>query len=330
MSSAVVAYESASLNDRMKYAQTLAAAGDLIPKGLWSSATNVNGVLVPAAPSPGKILLVMETGAMLGLHPMAALQSIDVIEGRATLAARLIAGLIRNAGNRLEIIKTGSIPGGDYSVTVIGTITETGEKFESTWDIARAIRAGLVQTYQQNAQGVWEVRARSEKGHLKPWEAYAEAMPVWRAISDVGREGFSNVTLGLYSTEELTDGGAPIPIVAPDPEPTEDWLTLITEASTTADLEALGARLAEKSEGTDKIRAAYRARAAVLAAEANIEDAEVVDDTQIPAEDVPPQAPPSAAPSAGTTPAAPEEVDYDALAEAEYNAAVERGEVTPT
>ena len=58
MSTAVVAYESASLNDRMKYAQTLAAAGDLIPKGLWNSASNVNGVLVPAAPSPGKVLLV--------------------------------------------------------------------------------------------------------------------------------------------------------------------------------------------------------------------------------------------------------------------------------
>lgn len=277
MSTAVVAYEQASLNDRMKYAQTLAAAGDLIPKGLWNSATNVNGTLVPAAPSPGKVLLVMETGAMLGLMPAAALQSIDVVEGKATLSARLMGALIRKAGHKLDILKTGTIPGGDYTVTVTGTRADDGSVFTSTWDIPRAIRAGLVQTYQQNTAGVWEVRARSDKGHAKPWESYAELMPVWRAMSEVGREGFADVLFGLYSTEEMNDGG--IPIADPDPEPSEDWLKLIADAATTKDLEAVGARLADKQEGTDKIRAAYRARSAVLA---NIVDAEVVDDTETP------------------------------------------------
>jgi len=310
MSTAVVAYESASLNDRMKYAQTLAAAGDLIPKGLWSE----------GKPSPGKVLLVIETGAMLGLHPAAALQSIDVVEGRATLSARLIAALIRKAGNRLEIRKTGTIPSGDYSVTVVGTITDTGETFSATWDMARAIRAGLVDSYQPNSRGVWEVRARSSKGGIKPWEAYAESMPVWRAISEVGREGFSDVTLGMYSTEELTDGG--IPIADPDPEPTEDWAALITEATTPDALNEIGARLAAKGEGTDKLRALFRARAAVLATEANTVDADVVDD-QTPAggEDASPT--PPASPSAGT----PD--DYEAAASAEFDAAVARGEVTP-
>lgn len=343
MSNAVVAYESASLDARIKYANTIAAAGQMIPRGLFDPATG--------KPSPPKVLLVMETGSMLGLHPMAALQSINVVEGRATLSAQLMAALIRKAGNKLEIHKTGSIPTGDYSVTVVGTITDTGETFEATWDIHRAIRAGLVDSYRPNSEGVYEVRARSEKDNPKPWESYAEVMPIWRAISEVSRFGFSDVTFGLYSTEELTDGG--IPLAEPDPEPTEDWLKLISEAGTTADLEAIGARLATKSEGTDKIRAAYRARAAVLA---NIVDADVVDDTetpgggepsrvgppaseqeshgltvpadQTPAEDVPPAVSPTVASSAG--PAPEPDVDYDALAEAEYNAAVERGEVTPT
>ena len=304
MSTAVVAYEAASLNDRMKYAQTLAAAGDLIPKGLWSPP----GPGLPPAPSPGKVLLVMETGAMLGLMPAAALQSIDVVEGRATLSARLMGALIRKAGHKLDVVKTGSIPTGDYSVTVTGTRSDDGSVFTSTWDIPRAIRAQLVQSYQQNARGVWEVRARNKNGDIaKPWEAYAELMPVWRAMSEVGREGFSDVLFGLYSTEEMSDGG--IPLYEPDPEPSEDWLALIAGAESSEALAEIGARLAEKSEGTDKIRAAYRARSAVLASEANTEDAEVVDDTETPAEGEETPASVSPEPSAGTTEMTQEEYE---------------------
>lgn len=318
----VVSYESASLTDRMKYAQTLASAGQLIPKGLFDPATG--------KPSPGKILLVMETGSMLGLHPMAALQSIDVVEGRATLSARLIAGLIRKAGNRLEIIKTGSIPGGDYSVTVIGTITDTGEQFSATWDIPRAIRAGLVDSYKPNAEGVWEVRARSDKGNAKPWETYAEVMPVWRAISEVSREGFSDVTLGLYSTEELTDGGASIPIAEPDPEPTEDWEGQIAAAETREQLDDLAARMKQKGEGTDKLRTQWLARAGFLARE-QARDEETVDAEGVEEEPtiVGKIDRVTGEPASVFTP--PEDAmtaeEYERLSAAEYAAAVERGEV---
>lgn len=265
MSTAVVAYEAASLTDRMQYAQTLAKAGDLIPKGLWSPAMpGPDGKIIPPAPSPGKVLLVIETGAMLGLHPAAALQSIHVVEGRATLSAQLMAALIRKAGNRLEIKKSGTVEGGDYSVTVTGTITATGETFSATWDFPRAIRAGLVDSYQPNKDGVWEVRARSEKGHKKPWEAYSDVMPIWRAISEVARLGFSDVTYGLYSYEELTDGGPGLPVLEQEPEPTEDWLGQIAAATSAAALDEIGARLREKGEATDAIRAAWLARKGVL------------------------------------------------------------------
>lgn len=315
MSTAVVAYESASLNDRMKYAQTLSAAGDLIPKGLWSPVQRQDGTMGPPAPSPGKVLLVMETGAMLGLMPAAALQSIDVVEGKATLSARLMGALIRKAGHKLEIVKSGTIPDGDYSVTVTGTRADDGSVFTSTWDIPRAIRAGLVQTYEQNARGVWEVRARSKNGDPKPWEAYAELMPVWRAMSEVGREGFADVLFGLYSTEEMTDGG--LPIAEPEPEPSEDWAALIASTATRVELDAVGERLAASGEGTDKLRTAWHARAGVLAREANTEDADVVDETSE-GEGASPQ----------PSPSEPTEEDYEAATSAEFDAAVEAGEVS--
>lgn len=318
MSTSVVAYESASLDARMKYANTIAAAGQMIPRGLFDPATG--------KPSPAKVLLVMETGSMLGLHPMAALQSINVVEGRATLAAQLMAGLIRQAGHRIEIVKSGTIPGGDYSVTVTGTRSDTGDVYTSTWDMHRAIRAQLVDSYEPNAQGVFVVRARSEKGKVLPWEAYAESMPKWRAISEVALEGFSDVTLGMRSYEEMTDGG--IPMSEPEPEPSEDWLSLFTAAKTRAALDEVAARLAAKGEGTDKLRAAFMARAGVLAREANTEDAEVVDETpDAPAEgaaDAPADAVESGPESAPVTPAAPSagmtEAEYEAAEAARFDA----------
>jgi len=323
MSTAVVAYESASLNDRMKYAQTLAAAGDLIPKGLWSPVQRPDGSMGAPAPSPGKVLLVMETGAMLGLMPAAALQSIDVVEGRATLSARLMGALIRKAGHKLEVLKSGSIPTGDYSVTVTGTRADDGSVFTATWDIHRAIRAQLVQSYKQNSQGVWEVRARNKDGSVaKPWEAYSELMPVWRAMSEVGREGFADVLFGLYSTEEMTDGG--IPIAEPDPEPTEDWMGLISAATTRAELDEIKDRIAAKDEGTDKLRTAWLARAGVLSREENTEDADVVpDDAETPSEGG------EAAPSAPHPPLSEglTEEEFEAAASAEFDAQMGAGEV---
>lgn len=277
---AVVAYESASLTERQQYAATLAAAGDLIPKGLWSTPTpGPDGRMIPAAPSPGKVLLVIETGAMLGLHPAAALQSIDVVEGRASLSAQLTAALIRKSGHRLRIEKTGSVAGGDVAVTVTAVRADDGEEYTATWDIPRAQRAGLVQSYKPDADGVWQVRAHSDKGHAKPWAAYTETMLKWRAIAEVGREGFSDVTFGLYMTEEARDMGPSLPTLDPEPDPAEDWPALIADATTRAELDEIAERLKSEPDAIrSKIRAAWQARAGVLAREAETIDAEVVED----------------------------------------------------
>ncbi|MGB3414055.1 MAG: hypothetical protein WBA28_05005 [Microbacteriaceae bacterium] len=271
MSKEVVAYQSASLSERKIYAETLSHAGQLIPRGLFDPTTG--------KPSAAKILLVMETGAMLGMHPMAAIQSIDVVEGKATLSSQLKGSLIRAAGHKLEIIKTGSIAGGDFKATVIGTRADSGDRFESTWDIPRAIRAGLVQSYKQNADGVWEVTAVSEKGKALPWQSYSENMCVWRAQADVGREGFGDVLFGLYSTDEIRDV---IPLEEPEPEPSEDWEAIIADAQTREELDAIATRMKENGEGTDKLRTIWLAKAGLLKAESeDIIDVEIIEDDEL-------------------------------------------------
>lgn len=277
----VTVYQSAPLADRKSYAQTLASAADLIPKGLWAVVKDANGNNVNA-PSPGKILLVMETGAMLGLHPMAALQGIDVIEGKATISPQLMTGLLRAAGHKVRIKASGTVTGGDYKVTVaLIRSDDPDEPFESTWDIDRAVRAGLCSYNLDTATGKWSVKARSQSGKSLPWENYPETMCKWRAIAEVGREGGDDVLKGIsYTPEEMgavvTEDGV---IDTVEPEPSEDYAAAIGQAMTKDDLFAIKERAVEHGEYTDAVRTLVLTRAGMLSRDEEIVNAEVVDTT---------------------------------------------------
>lgn len=208
-------YERSSLAERVSYAKSMALARDLIPRGLWDG----------AQPSFGKILLVMETGAMLGMHPMAALQSIDVIEGKATVSPQSMSGLVRAKGFELTHVKSGTVAEGDFKIVTTlkrpDDLDIPDKWFVSEWDIPRALQAGLLDSYKQDPTTKrWEVRARSKAGNPLIWEKMPDVMCKWRSIGEVCREGADDVLKGLsYTPEEL---GADIDdqgqIVEPDPE----------------------------------------------------------------------------------------------------------------
>jgi len=192
------AYAAWNLADRWAYAEALSRAADLIPRGLFDKSTG--------RPSPAKIFLVFETGTMLGLHPMAALQGIDVIEGQAAVTPRLFSGLVRSAGHKLDIDRFGSIAGGDYRAVVTLTRPDDPDNpIVADWDLERSLRAGLIDSYEKDDDGVWHVRARSkEKGEPKPWEQYTEDLCVWRAMGRIARFGAADVLMGIgYMPEEL-------------------------------------------------------------------------------------------------------------------------------
>ncbi|MFZ4843926.1 hypothetical protein [Mycetocola saprophilus] len=240
----------------MQYAQTLAAAGDLIPKGLWGPPTNGN----PPAPSPGKIMLVLETGAMLGLAPMAALQGIDVIEGRATISPQLMTGLVRAAGHKIDIVREGTITAGDFKVTVTLTRSDDGTVYRATWDPHMAARAGLC-TYTRQQDGTWRVRAESKNGAARPWQAYPETMCKWRAVGDCLREGADDVLKGIaYTREEIESGetfGSISTEVVEDAvvEPSEDWAALVKAAEHDRDeLNEIGNRAYAAGELSEDMR----------------------------------------------------------------------------
>ncbi|QYC54374.1 RecT-like ssDNA binding protein [Microbacterium phage Pickles13] len=182
----VDAYARASLDERKTYVQALAQAGDLLPKTLWENVRREDGSVAGQRPSPGKVLLMAETGAMLGIHPMAALQGIHIIEGKPSLSANLLAALVRRAGHRLRVSTRGSWADGTFVARAELTRADDPDfTFVVEWGVERAQRAGLT-----NKSG--------------PWRTYPEAMSKSRAITEVIREGAPDVTLvPAYSPEEL-------------------------------------------------------------------------------------------------------------------------------
>ncbi|MDJ0323196.1 hypothetical protein QMG61_05390 [Cryobacterium sp. PH31-AA6] len=276
MSKEITQYEAAGLDEKMRYVQTLSSAGDLIPKGLWTA----------GKPNPGKVLLVFETGAMLGIHPIAALSGIDIIEGKPAISPGLMSGVIRKAGHKLRVTTRGSIKAGDFEAVV--TLTRADDPdftYEAIWTMERATRAKLA--------------------HKDNWVKYPEAMCKARAISEVAREGAEDCLMGVkYTPEEmgaLVNESGEMVATSEAIEPSEDWAALVGAVTTTDDLKALRDRAQAADEYTAN-RALFLARAGELgrAGEAAAEPAAepAPDDNVIDAEIVPddePAAPTEAA-----------------------------------
>lgn len=268
----LTAYTSMDLEAKKAYMGLLATAGDMIPVGLKD-----NGV-----PNIGKVFLVLETGAMLGLHPMAALAGLQVIDGKAGLSAGTMSGLIRRAGHRLSFNVTGSIAGGDLSATaslrrVSGSTVD--EPIEATFALDDARRAGLC-TYAKGPDGAWVVRARSRNDNPLNWEKYPEDMCVARAVSRAFRRGASDLGMGaVYLVEELEEGvdvddeavsrAAGVAIASPVREADGEWADRIAGVTTSDELRevweharAQGVLADTLGEGT--VRQALEARSEAL------------------------------------------------------------------
>lgn len=167
----------ADVQARLQYAKALAEAS-IIPKQYQRQ--------------PANVLVAIETGNALGIPAIQALNSIAVINGRATLSADLMAAVVRRAGHRLRVREDGPE---SVTATLIRADDPDGA-FTATWTREKATRAGL-----------W--------GNRGPWTQYPTQMLRARAITEVCRQGASDALMGLvYTPEELgarlDDAGDPV------------------------------------------------------------------------------------------------------------------------
>lgn len=205
------AYSRAPLTERQQYVTMLARAGDLLPPNLRGGMVrDANTGQMVQVGNLGKTFLLCETGDMLGIHPMAALTGVHIIEGKPSISANLMGGLVRKAGHKIRVQVTGSVEGNDLAAKAT-LIREDDPDFEFVvvWTLGDAERAGL-----------WPGKANSN------WQKYPKAMLKARVISEVVREGAPDVLMGgnVYTPEELgaqvDEQGEPMDLQqVPEPTP---------------------------------------------------------------------------------------------------------------
>lgn len=207
----------ASLPEKMQYAKALAASG-MLP-GQYRQ-------------QPANLLYALEYAESLGLHPMAAITGIHVIEGKPSASAALISALVRRAGHKLRV------RGNDTeAVAQIIRSDDPDYTFEVRWTMARAEQAGL---------------ARKQV-----WKNYPAAMLKARAITEVARDACEEALSGMhYTPEELganvNADGEPVDAEVQqlrrvEPGQTDQWTTPTPEQDGEFEPHAEAQALAERA-----------------------------------------------------------------------------------
>lgn len=150
----------------------------------WTMITNQAAVLVKTGFLPGAIktaeqaLAIILTGRELGIPTMAALRSIDVIQGKPAVSPQLMLALI-NTTKELEHFECPTSKDG-----AVCTMKRKG----------RAAHSAPFGPKEASALGL------SDKANYKSQPA---TMYQWRAVAACARVVFPDVILGLYTPDEM-------------------------------------------------------------------------------------------------------------------------------
>jgi len=150
-----------------------------------------------------KVVAVWIKGDQLGLHPMTSLQEIVPVNGLLSIKGDGAKALILRSGKiepgSWKEQSKGSIPDGDYEVTITATRADTKETLSRSFSVALAKRAGLwIDQSMLQKQDGW-------KWKHSPWYKYPDRMIKYRALGFLARDLFPDVMNGTYTMEEAQD-----------------------------------------------------------------------------------------------------------------------------
>ena len=150
--------------------------------------------------SPEAIFAIVLRGRALGLDAGTALASFHVVEGKPTMHAGLIIGLVLKSGRAeyFDLVETSSEKA-TWATKRKGARHET----KLSWTIEDACAAGLVSRSQSGLGGFSGV---SKSGRPSNWDKYRRTMLRWRAGVELARAVYPDVTMGLYTPDEVSDG----------------------------------------------------------------------------------------------------------------------------
>lgn len=194
-----------TMQDTINFANSV-ASGSLLPREYQRN--------------PANVIIAVNLGQSMGLSPAESLYRINVIQGKPTASAELIAAQVRKAGHKLRIDKD------EARQSVTATIVRCDDPdhpFSETRDAAWAQRMGL---------------ASKDNYRKQPM-----TMLTWRAITAAARVACPEALYGVaYTPDEMHDM---------DPQPAQDAAAVPHQArGVQADLGALRAAYAAYRRAT--------------------------------------------------------------------------------
>lgn len=134
---------------------------------------------------PADIFVAVTLGQSVGLSPIQSLAEINVIKGKPTMSATLIAAQVRRAGHKLRI-EVEETPGKECATCTIIRRDDPEHPFVSKRDRAWAQRMGLL----NNSNYIKQPATMLKK----------------RAITDCARDACSEALCGIdYTPDEMSD-----------------------------------------------------------------------------------------------------------------------------
>ena len=138
---------------------------------------------------PHEATAAILSGLEVGLSPMAALRSFDVIQGTAAPRAVTLRAIVQSRGHEMEVVESTNT-----RCKMRGRRKGSSQWQEVIWTAERAKQLGLTNKHN--------------------WKAQPQAMLVARATSELARLIAADAILGIaHTVEELTDEGEPTPTV---------------------------------------------------------------------------------------------------------------------
>lgn len=139
----------------------------------------------------GDFFLIMMKGLELGINPMAAVDTINIIHGKPTLDAKGMLALVKSSG-LLENIHIDSTP--EYCNVTIKRFGNDEQVVSFTIEDARTFKT---------SEWVNKQKTTISLADKHNWKSQPEIMLKWRAITKAIREVFPDILSGLYTHEEI-------------------------------------------------------------------------------------------------------------------------------
>ncbi len=170
------------------------------------------GFLSPSVKTPEQAMAIILTGRELGIGPMAALNNINIIQGKPSVSPQLMLAMINSTREAEDIAIETSDAGAVCTIKRRGRTAYTA-KF-----------------------GPKEAKAMGLDGKDN-YKKQAATMYQWRAVAAAARATFPEVILGMYTPDELgaitTEDGEVVE-QSPEPDSTDKALkTIFIEAGKT-------------------------------------------------------------------------------------------------